>query len=63
MKNDSSPNVNASAPNAEKKTSVYFKGDTLSEIRATAARLDRSVGWVLAKAYAIAKAELDGMSA
>ena len=61
MKNDSSPNVNASAANSEKKTSVYLPGDTLSQIRTEAARLDRSVSWLITRMWAISKDTLAQM--
>lgn len=49
-------------PASEMKTSVYLPGNTLESVRATAARLDQSVSWVLTRAYKMAQAELDGMS-
>jgi uncharacterized small protein (TIGR04563 family) len=57
---DSSRDVGESAKKdlSEQKTSVYFKGTTLSDIKREAARLDRGVGWVLARAWAIAKEEI-----
>ena len=51
----------STAPNADRKTSVYFGGDLLSQIQATAARLDRSTSWVLAQSFKLAQAQLDGM--
>ena len=54
MRFDSSNDVGASAAKdalAEKKTSVYFKGEILSEIRREASRLDRGVGWLLARCW------------
>jgi uncharacterized small protein (TIGR04563 family) len=53
-------NPNA-APLADRKTSVYF-GSELIEIRETAARLDRSVSWVLKTAFNLAKDQLASMT-
>jgi uncharacterized small protein (TIGR04563 family) len=54
-------NPNA-APLADRKTSVYFGGNELAEIREVAARLDRSVSWVLATSFSIAKDQLASMA-
>lgn len=45
----------------EKKTSLYFKGETLQEIRECAARLDRSVSWVIQRAWSMSKDQLAHM--
>jgi uncharacterized small protein (TIGR04563 family) len=47
---------------ADRKTSVYFGGNELAEIREVAARLDRSVSWVLATSFSIAKDQLASMA-
>lgn len=46
---------------AERKTSLYFKGNTLQEIQECAARLDRSVSWVIQRAWALSKDQLAHM--
>lgn len=45
---------------ADRRTSIYM-GSELSEIKECAARLDRSVSWVLARAWRIARADLMAM--
>lgn len=47
------------SPASDKKTSIYLKGDTLDAVRQTAARLDRSVSWVLARAFELSKDQLE----
>jgi uncharacterized small protein (TIGR04563 family) len=49
-------------PIEDRKTSVYFGGNELAEIREVAARLDRSVSWVLATSFSIAKDQLASMA-
>jgi uncharacterized small protein (TIGR04563 family) len=49
-------------PIEDRKTSIYMSGTSLSEIRETAARLDRSVSWVLQTAFNLAKDQLSGMA-
>lgn len=39
---------------SEKKTSIYLKGDLLSQVQQEAARQDRSVSWVIAHALKVA---------
>ena len=51
--------ADGSNPATDKKTSVYFKGDTLEQIRETAARLDRSVSWVLQRAFELSRDQLE----
>lgn len=42
----------------ERKQSLYFPGDMLQGMKEEAARLDRSLSWVVQRAWKIAKAEL-----
>lgn len=44
---------------ADRKSSFYFKGSTLQEIRELAASMDRTVSYVLTRAFKIAKAQLE----
>lgn len=42
----------------ERKQSIYFKGNTLEQIKAEAARLDRSMSWVVGECIRRALPEL-----
>lgn len=42
----------------KRKQSLYFPEDMLQEIIAEAARLDRSLSWIMQKAWQIARPEL-----
>jgi hypothetical protein len=56
-------NPNGPTDLSEKKTSIYLScGITLDDVKRTAAHCDRSVSWVLSRAYAIARAELESSS-
>ncbi len=50
------------APIEDRKTSCYFSGNTLAEVREVAARLDRSVSWVLQTAFNLSKDSLASMA-
>ncbi len=41
-----------------RKQSLYFPGDMLAEMKAEAARLDRSLSWVVQRAWKVAKGNL-----
>jgi uncharacterized small protein (TIGR04563 family) len=43
------------------KQSLYFPAEMLDEIHAEARRLDRSVSWVVARAWKVARQEIRGM--
>lgn len=43
------------------KQSLYFPMDMLEEIRQQAKRLDRSLSWVIQRAWTVAKAEIRQM--
>lgn len=42
----------------KRKQSLYFPMEMLEEIRAEAARQDRSLSWIVQKAWKVARAEL-----
>lgn len=42
----------------KRKQSLYFPEEMLNEIRAEAARLDRSLSWLLQRAWKLARVEL-----
>jgi uncharacterized small protein (TIGR04563 family) len=44
-----------------RKQSLYFPGDMLAEMKEEAARLDRSLSWVVQRAWKVAKGEIAGM--
>jgi hypothetical protein len=53
-------NPNGPTDLSEKKTSIYLScGLTLEEVKATAARCDRSVSFIMSRAFQLAKAELE----
>ena len=47
----------------KRKQSLYFPKEALDEIQREALRLDRSISWVVQRAFAIARAELARMPA
>jgi uncharacterized small protein (TIGR04563 family) len=66
---DSSPSLPTRTPRAargegtgnkgdERKQSLYFPGNMLQEMKEEAARLDRSLSWVVQRAWRLAKAEV-----
>ena len=46
------------ATSDKRKQSLYFPEDMLTEIRGEAARQDRSLSWIVQKAWKIARTEL-----
>jgi uncharacterized small protein (TIGR04563 family) len=42
----------------KRKQSLYFPEDILSEIRSEAARLDRSLSWVVQRAWKLARTDI-----
>jgi uncharacterized small protein (TIGR04563 family) len=44
--------------NAERKRSIYFPEDMLAEILAESVRQDRSMSWLLQRAWKIARGEI-----
>jgi uncharacterized small protein (TIGR04563 family) len=44
--------------NDSRKQSLYFPDEMLAEIQAQAARLDRSLSWVVQQAWKVSKSEL-----
>lgn len=44
--------------NDKRKQSLYFPEETLQEIKDEAARLDRSLSWVVQRAWKIARLEI-----
>lgn len=42
----------------QRKQSLYFPTDLLAEIKAEADRLDRSISWIVQRAWKIARAEI-----
>ena len=46
------------ATSDKRKQSLYFPADMLREIQAEAARQDRSLSWIVQKAFRIAQPEL-----
>jgi len=47
--------------NDKRKQSLYFQEDTLQEIQAEAIRQDRSLSWVVQRAWALARERLTNM--
>lgn len=45
----------------QRKQSLYFPAEMLEEIKAEAARLDRSVSWLVQRAWKRARAQVRGM--
>jgi len=43
---------------SEQRTSVYLPGTTLSQIRAEASRLDRSVSWLIAHMWSLCQDQI-----
>jgi uncharacterized small protein (TIGR04563 family) len=55
----SEPNAsNASQRSDKRKQSLYFPESMLQEIKEEAARLDRSLSWVVQRAWKLARAEI-----
>lgn len=46
----------------KRKQSLYFPEATLQEIKAEAARLDRSLSWVVQRAWKVAREEIKKLS-
>jgi len=42
----------------KRKQSLYFPDEMLEEIRSTAEKLDRSLSWVVQRAWKLARAEI-----
>ena len=49
------------SPKDKRKQSLYFPDDVLEEIQLEAIRLDRSLSWLVQKAWKIARAEIRAM--
>jgi len=49
---------NAAAKTDKRKQSLYFPEDMLQEIKEEAARLDRSLSWVVQRAWKLARLEI-----
>ncbi len=47
--------------NDKRKQSLYFPGDVLQEIQAEAIRQDRSLSWVVQRAWVLARERLTNM--
>jgi len=45
----------------KRKQSLYFPSETLDELRLEAARLDRSLSWIVQKAWQIARSQIAAM--
>jgi uncharacterized small protein (TIGR04563 family) len=45
----------------KRKQSLYFPNEQLDEIKAEANRLDRSLSWIMQRAWSLAKAEIRKM--
>ena len=50
--------TNASARSDKRKQSLYFPESMLQEIKEEAARLDRSLSWVVQRAWKLARTEI-----
>jgi uncharacterized small protein (TIGR04563 family) len=50
--------TNASTRSDKRKQSLYFPESMLQEIKEEAARLDRSLSWVVQRAWKLARAEI-----
>lgn len=46
------------ADNDKRKQSLYFPAEMLEEIKSEAARLDRSLSWVVQRAWKLARLEI-----
>ncbi len=53
--------MNDESKTDKRKQSLYFPEDMLADIKAEAERLDRSMSWVVQRAWKVAKAELRKM--
>ncbi len=51
-------NENSAQKTDKRKQSLYFPEDMLAEIQEEASRLDRSLSWVVQRAWKVARAEL-----
>ncbi len=49
---------NKSDPNDKRKQSLYFPEKMLDEIKAEAARLDRSLSWMVQRAWKVAREDI-----
>jgi len=59
MNDDSKPkNVKPNSSNAKCKQSFYFPSTMLSEIKEEAARQDRSMSWIMQRAWKVAKKDI-----
>ncbi len=47
---------------AQRKQSLYFPSEMLAELQAEAVRLDRSVAWLVERAWKIAKGQVMSLS-
>lgn len=59
--NENTINETTGASKSEKdnrKQSLYFPGDMLAEMKEEAARLDRSLSWVVQRAWKLAKSDI-----
>jgi uncharacterized small protein (TIGR04563 family) len=45
-----------------RKQSLYFSEETINEMKSEAARLDRSLSWVVSRAWTTARAEIKKMA-
>lgn len=54
--NESTGTVKSEKDN--RKQSLYFPGDMLGEMKEEAARLDRSLSWVVQRAWKLAKSDI-----
>jgi uncharacterized small protein (TIGR04563 family) len=56
---DNSPKVSSESSKSDKrKQSLYFPEEMLEEIKEEAARLDRSLSWIVQRAWKIARVEI-----
>ncbi len=51
-------NDNSTSKTDKRKQSLYFPEEMLAEIQQEASRLDRSLSWVVQRAWKLARAEL-----
>ena len=56
--NTAKPSNQESSKSDKRKQSLYFPEDMLEEIKDEAARLDRSLSWIVQRAWKIARLEI-----
>ena len=58
LMSDKDPSKNEASKTDKRKQSLYFPESMLQEIKEEAARLDRSLSWVVQRAWKLARVEI-----